>query len=260
VSYLKRLEFTYRTHIDFEFPVTEHYFTLRCMPRPSGVQRLLASELSLFPDVPWSLQRDGYGNLLQVGACRSPHSAFSFHASGRVAVDLSRRRPEPCHPSFGCPSPLTVGSPELADFLARRLPASGAPLDRAAALMEAVHRHVTYTPGVTGVNTTAAQAFSMARGVCQDESHILIALCRMAGIPARYICGLTVGEGATHAWVEVWSEGCWYGLDPTRNKRVDETYLVLAIGRDYYDCPVERGVLMGSGAQQQSVYMRVSEQ
>ena len=256
---MKRLEFTYRTHIDFEFPVTEHYFTLRCMPRPSAVQRLLASELSLFPDVPWSLQRDGYGNLLQVGACRSPHSAFSFHASGRVAVDLSRRKPEPCHPSFGCPSPLTAGSPELAAFLAKQLPASGSPLDRAAALMEAVHEHVTYTPGVTGVNTTAAQAFSMARGVCQDESHILISLCRMAGISARYICGLTVGEGATHAWPEVYYDGAWHGFDPTRGRLTDESYLRLAVGRDAADCPVESGVFKGLCDQTQTVFMKVEE-
>lgn len=33
-----------------------------------------------------------------------------------------------------------------------------------------------------------------------------------------------------------------------------------ALGRDYYDCPVKRGVLKGSGYQKQFVYMRVSEQ
>lgn len=257
---MKRLEFTYRTHIDFEFPVVDHYFTLRCMPRPSATQRPLACQLSLFPETPWSLQRDGYGNLLQVGACRSPHSGFTFHATGTVAVDLSRRELEPCHPAFGCPSALTQSSPELRRFLSAHCPPSGTPLEQARGLMYAVHDHITYTPGVTSIHTTAAQSFALGKGVCQDESHILIALCRMAGIPARYVCGLTVGEGATHAWMEVWSDGFWYGLDPTRNKDVDETYLVIALGRDYYDCPVERGVLKGSGYQKQFVYMRVSEQ
>ena len=52
----------------------------------------------------------------------------------------------------------------------------------------------------------------------------------------------------------------WYGLDPTRNQQVDETYLTLAVGRDYQDCPVDRGVLRGGGKQVQTVYMRVSEQ
>lgn len=258
---MMQLEFTYRTHIDFEFPATDHYFTLRCLPRPSTTQHMLASHLSIVPEAYWSLQRDGYGNLLQVGVCRAPHTEFSFQASGRAAVDLSRRRPETCHPSFYCPSPLTQASPALAEFLGDNLPQAGSPLDKADALMRAVYRHVAYTPGSTGVTTTAAQAFDLAKGVCQDESHILIALCRMAGIPARYACGFTVGEGATHAWVQIWSDDkMWYGLDPTRNQQVDETYLTLAVGRDYQDCPVDRGVLRGGGKQVQTVYMRVSEQ
>lgn len=257
---MKRLEFTYSTNINFEFPAVEHYFTLRYMPRPSHTQRLLASQLSLTPEVAWSLQKDGYGNLLQVGACRAPHCAISFIASGAVSVDLSRRREEVCHPSFRCPSPLTRCSEEMVQFCLAHDPGdSRTPLERATALMNAVHSRIQYTPGVTNVDTTASQAFALGHGVCQDESHVLIALCRKCGIPARYVCGLTVGEGATHAWTEVWSGGMWYGLDPTRHKPVDETYIVIAMGRDYYDCPVERGVLRGCGAQSQTVFMRVWE-
>ena len=61
---LKRLDFTYRTSIKFEFPAIDHSFSLRYMPRPSRVQRLLACEISLTPDVAWSLQKDGFGNLM----------------------------------------------------------------------------------------------------------------------------------------------------------------------------------------------------
>ncbi len=255
-----QLEFTYRTNIRFETPATEHYFTLRCLPRPSTTQHMLSSQLSLYPEGAWSLQRDGYGNLLQVGVCRAPHTSFSFAASGRAAVDLDRRRPESCHPSFRCPSPLTRGTPEMEAFLKENLPEKGSPLEKADALMRAVYGHVTYEPGTTSISTTAAQAFAQRRGVCQDEAQILITLCRMAGIPARYACGFTVGEGATHAWVQIWNDDrMWYGLDPTRNQQVDETYLTLAVGRDYQDCPVDRGVLRGGGRQEQSVFMRVSE-
>ena len=260
MSVVLQLEFTYRTHIDFEFPATDHYFTLRCLPRPSTTQHMLASHLSLYPEGTWSLQRDGFGNLLQVGVCRTPHSSFSFQASGRAAVNLARRKPETCHPCFTCFSPLTQPSPAMREFLAEQLPKDGSPLDKADALMRAVYRHVAYTPGATNVATTAAQAFDLARGVCQDEAQILITLCRMAGIPARYACGFTVGEGATHAWVQIYSDDkMWYGMDPTRNQQVDETYLTLAVGRDYQDCPVDRGVLRGGGKQAQSVYMRVQE-
>ncbi len=257
---MKRLDFTYRTSIKFEFPAIDHSFSLRYMPRPSRVQRLLACEISLTPDVAWSLQKDGFGNLMQIGTCRAPHDSISFVVSGAVSVDLSRRQEEDCHPSFRCPSPLTWCSPELMDFARAHDPGPDrTPLERGIALMEAVNDRIVYTPRSTTVDTTAAQAFALGKGVCQDESHVLIALCRYLGIPARYCCGLTVGEGATHAWVEVWSGGMWYGLDPTRRQQVDETYLVIAVGRDYYACPVDRGVLRGGGRQEQTVYMKVRE-
>lgn len=81
-------------------------------------------------------------------------------------------------------------------------------------LMEAVYRHMSYVPGATDIHTTAAQALRGGKGVCQDYTHILLSMCRMAGIPARYAAGAMIGEGATHAWAEVWLEGMWLGSGP----------------------------------------------
>ena len=81
----------------------------------------------------------------------------------------------------------------------------------------------------------------------------------MAGIPARYVSGLPVGEGASHAWAEVWADGLWYGLDPTRGCAAHEGYLKLCVGRDYSDCPVERGVFSGGVTQTQTVFMKVTD-
>ncbi len=64
-------------------------------------------------------------------------------------------------------------------------------------------RTLTYEFGVTGVHTTAADAVAGGRGVCQDYADIMLALCRAAGLPARYVSGHLVGEGGSHAWVEV---------------------------------------------------------
>ncbi len=75
---------------------------------------------------------------------------------------------------------------ELADLLGRR-----------------VHDHFTYEWGVTTVETTAAEAWALERGVCQDYAHCMLALCRLCGLPARYVSGHLLGEGGTHAWVEV---------------------------------------------------------
>ena len=56
---------------------------------------------------------------------------------------------------------------------------------------------------MTSIATTAAEALAGGRGVCQDTAHVMIALCRAAGLPARYVSGHLLGEGGTHAWVEV---------------------------------------------------------
>jgi transglutaminase-like putative cysteine protease len=132
-------------------------------------------------------------------------------------------------------------------------------LDKAKILCAKVYEHFTYAPGETNVMTTAGEAFVAGKGVCQDYAHVLITLCRMAGMPARYVSGLFVGEGASHAWAEVWMDGLWYGIDPTHNCLADEKYLKLCVGRDYSDCPLERGVFSGWAEQTQKVFTKVTD-
>ena len=33
--------------------------------------------------------------------------------------------------------------------------------------------------------------------------HLMIVLCRLAGLPARYVSGHLLGEGVMHAWTQV---------------------------------------------------------
>ena len=139
-----------------------------------------------------------------------------------------------------------------------RLPDS--PAERAWALAQAVRARMTYIPGETGVATTAAQAFASGRGVCQDFAHIYLPLARRSGLTARYASGLPVGEGASHAWCEVWLDGVWTGIDPTRGRWTDDGYIRFNVGRDFADCPMERGVFLGLTGQRQTVFMRVSQQ
>ena len=127
-------------------------------------------------------------------------------------------------------------------------------------LQEKVHEYFTYSPGSTGIHTTAEEAFDQKQGVCQDYAHVFIALARLKGLSARYVCGLPAGKGATHAWAEVWHDGLWYGFDPTRNCPVEESYISLAVGRDYGDCPPERGIFTGFAEQSQTTFMQVSAQ
>jgi transglutaminase-like putative cysteine protease len=105
-----------------------------------------------------------------------------------------------------------------------------------------VHNALSYEHGATGIHTTAAQALALGRGVCQDYAHLMLALCRLCGLPARYVSGHLLGEGGTHAWVEVLvpapelpSEALALALDPTHDCETDLHYITVAVGRDYYD-------------------------
>lgn len=130
---------------------------------------------------------------------------------------------------------------------------------RAVELMHRFHQDFRYEKAVTDCKTTAEEAWSLRRGVCQDYAHILIALCRLMGIPARYAAGFMVGEGESHAWVEILSNGRWYGLDPTNDLVVNDDYIRLGVGRDAADCTLNRGIVIGGGTQTQRAAAAVRE-
>jgi transglutaminase-like putative cysteine protease len=122
-------------------------------------------------------------------------------------------------------------------------------------LCERVHESIDYEGGVTGIRTTAGEALSGGRGVCQDYAHIMLTTCRIAGLAARYVSGHLTGEGGSHAWVEVLRphpnvRGNWIaeGWDPTHNRRTDADYLVVAVGRDYSDVAPLSGTYDGPDA------------
>ncbi len=120
-----------------------------------------------------------------------------------------------------------------------------------------VHRALNYEWGITSVNTTASEALAGGRGVCQDYAHIMLAACRHAGVPARYVSGHLPGEGGSHAWIEVLhpvpgqSRSTWVaeGWDPTHDRKITGDYLVIAVGRDYADVAPLSGTYNGDGVE-----------
>lgn len=97
-----------------------------------------------------------------------------------------------------------------------------------------------YGSGATGVHTTAAQALMIGTGLCQDYAHIMLAICRAAGIAARYVSGHMLADGGSHAWVEVLvpqPDGDFRAVafDPTNRRRPNMSYAIVAVGRDYRD-------------------------
>ncbi len=106
-----------------------------------------------------------------------------------------------------------------------------------------------YERGPTSIETTSNEVLRLRFGVCQDYAHIMIAICRSAGIPARYVQGYLVGEGETHAWVEVYYPGLgWVEYDPTYNTIVGARHVKIACGRDYSDTAPITGKVIGGGS------------
>jgi len=117
-----------------------------------------------------------------------------------------------------------------------------------------VYQSMTYRYDVTGVRTTAAAALELGAGVCQDYAHVMLALCRACGLPSRYVSGHLLGQGGTHAWVEVvlpthdgTGEAIAYAFDPTHAGRGGLGYVTVAVGADYSDVAPTSGTYV-SGA------------
>ena len=94
----------------------------------------------------------------------------------------------------------------------------------------------------------------------QDFAHVMLSLCRSLKIPALYVSGYLATEiaSATHAWVEVLIPGVgWCPLDPTHNCQVDETYVKIAVGRDYADVPPVTGQYKGTLDRQLQVQVNI---
>ena len=256
---MKILNFSFETELRFSEPVTRHNFVLRCLPSTTPTQTVLEAQTMVTPTTTIAHQTDGFGNLVQVGRIDPKHREFSFTSSGTVVVEVETDASEPLHPMYLRPSRMTQPGPHVAAFaedvlrVCRNLP----PYDKALRLSNALHATMAYEQGVTDVGTCAEEALAGGRGVCQDFAHVLVALCREAGVAARYVNGFLIGEGETHAWVEVY-DGChWRGVDPTNNALVSNDYIALAHGRDFSDCPIERGVFRGNAHQRQKVHVQV---
>ncbi len=254
------LSFFFDTELQFSAGVTEHEFLLRCLPAELPEQEILSHTFTILPeDAKTSFGTDAFGNCFCSGRLEREHDRFRYTLQGKARRDDAlREKSEEAAPFYRYPSPLTQPTEELDDFLKDIVPERGGALEIAGILSDSVHEHFIYAPGETGISTTAGEAFRRARGVCQDYAHVFITLCRMAGIPARYVSGLPVGEGARHAWEEVWADGIWHGLGPGREARAGERYWPVGVGGGDGDCPIERGVFLGGADQTQTVFMKVT--
>lgn len=260
---MKRLHFDYSMGIYYDSPIENCHYTIKCFPAESERQRLEELHISVEPRNNSGRGVDSFGNRYIYGTVLQPHDTFFFHTSGVVAAGTAESEAVTNEGMLGAyryPFGLTVPGEGLKYYFAGA-DFSGCLSDyeKALYLMRRLYKDFSYVKGVTNVNTAAEEAWKLRRGVCQDYAHILTALCRMAHIPARYVAGMLIGEGCSHAWVEICSGGRWYALDPTNNCVVTDSHIKLGVGRDAADCAINRGVLHGSAKQRQEIKVVVKE-
>ncbi len=259
---MQELQFSYRMRLDFSEPAAKHQFTLRMFPKTDARQQIMECEVKLEPECNLSKGEDTFGNRYLYGEISQEHTCFSVEVFGRAAVDrkdVFLWREDEIN-RYRYPSRYTKTGEKLRTYFAKVKKESGKTgYAFAKDLMDQLYRDIQYRQGVTTISTTAEEALIQKQGVCQDYAHIMIALCRLEGIAARYVVGMMLGEGYSHAWVEVCTDGVWHGIDPTNRRLVDENYIKISHGRDYQDCIVNRGVFLGGGIQTQTVKVEVKQ-
>ncbi len=248
--------FNYLTIIDFDAPVYSHSIKLKCIPFSIGTQTV--ESYSLIIDSNWKIlpSIDVFGNQDAFGYLQESHHSLSYVSSGIILTDNYK------FPADRLPLNLYFQSTFLTEIppSLKSLKFNGASLvDRAGEISHWIYTQMCYAHGYTNSETTAAQFFELKKGVCQDFSHLMIAICRENGICSRYVAGLILGIGQTHAWVEVWDGHFWIGFDPTNDCRIYDGYLKLCVGRNAREASVSNGVYMGNSNQKTTVNVFVKE-
>ncbi|MDR1747328.1 MAG: transglutaminase family protein [Tannerella sp.] len=243
---MKRLTYLFKTRVTFSDAISNHSFLLRCVPSDNDYQKLVSGTCEVSPCCRLSRSEDVFGNLVHSGVISEPHDSFVYESGGEVTLADVYALNEPLNRIYLYPSPYTAMDERLFSMLQTvEISADMSVTDKVSMLSDAVYKNIDYAPAATTVHTTASEALAIGRGVCQDYSHILIALCRASGIASRYVAGFYEGEKYTHAWVEYYEKDGWKAIDPTNNRAVECGYVKLSHGRDYEDCSVERGVFTG---------------
>lgn len=247
---MKRVNFYFSTKLTFDDYVHDHSFALRIIPPETETQHIFSCSLNISPYVSTQQTVDAFGNNVTAGYIKGDHRFLDFEIKGTAEVDSAKQRTD-YMPCYLYQSEYTAPDEQLRNFYNENKDRCvGSISDRAAFFSDILSDIIKYKKDVTDTTTTAAQAFELKAGVCQDFSHILISLLRMDGIPARYIAGLAFCDGETHSWVEYWTGDRWEGIDPANNCPVSDDYLVISQGRDFRDCAIDRGVMFGKYTKQ----------
>lgn len=270
-----RVRLVHVTRFDYTADVVEGVMEVRLGPFSDSTQRWDRFHIGVTPTGSVRQYIDGFGNRTHLVTVGKPHRTLEVATRSELSTTLEDPIAAPAKPprplllsdqiDFLAPSPLVPALPEFSELLTQAgSTRHAASFDGVRTLSRLVHDHFTYERNVTTVGTTVAEVMRLRSGVCQDFAHVLIGLCRTAGVPARYVSGYTVSDQppgdappptqASHAWVEAYTPTHgWRGFDATNDMVVGSAHVKAAVGRDYADVSPTRGSFRGHAEQQLSV-------
>jgi transglutaminase-like putative cysteine protease len=266
-----RIQISHETVYRYEEPARGVIQTLRLTPRNHDGQYVESWRIDVSENCQLDQHEDAFGNITHVFTAEGPLSELRVCVDGQVdtqdtsgvVVGTIERFP----PSLYLrETPLTRIDPAIADFAEVSRRVGDDPLKILHDLLERLHDEMVFDNTPTVATTTAAEAFALKRGVCQDLTHIFIAAARGLAIPARYIGGhfhrddgLSEQE-AGHAWAEAFVPGLgWIAFDTANGLCATDAHVRVAVGLDYMGAAPVRGSRYGGGNEALDVAVRVNQ-
>ena len=272
------------TRFSYYAPVSESAMEMRLHPRTDARQRCLAFNLIVTPSASSDSYSDYLGNVIYSFDIPGRHTELTLTSHATVETSQPPPLPEMLPPDawqalddeiaegdfWEALAPSTFArSTRLLQALADEwdIRRRDDPLHMMREINACIYTTFAYAPESTSVDSSIDLALETRQGVCQDFTHVMIALVRKLGIPCRYVSGYLyhrgddhdrAAEGAMHAWCEAYLPGLgWVGFDPTNNSIAGERHIRVAIGRDYADVPPTRGVFKGNSDHELCVAVQV---
>jgi len=280
---MNRLRIRHVTGFQYEGAATASYNEARMLPVTGDGQLVLYSNLDISPMSSTHSYVDYWGTRVSSFEILGQHSELSLTATSLIevrprdhverqltwdelAVETARAT---AYVEQLAQTPRTRPPQEVVELAQQLVAQHDDPCSAALAICTAIGERIEYMPGVTGVHTTAMEAWEHRKGVCQDITHLAIGALRSIGIAARYVSGylhpqpdaaigVTVA-GESHAWVE-WYCGQWHGFDPTNLIDIGERHVIVGRGRDYNDVAPLRGVYAGPSSSKLFVTVEITRE
>jgi transglutaminase-like putative cysteine protease len=267
-----RIRISHSTSYRYQTPATSVIQMLRLTPRNHDGQYVADWRIDVSTDCRLDQHEDAFGNITHAFTAEGPFSELSVLVEGEVETrdthGVVRGAVERFPPSlFLRETLLTSPDAHIARLAtASRDDAQGNVLNLLHLILQRLHDEMVYDLDPTQATTTAAEAYALRRGVCQDLTHVFIAAARSLGIPARYVGGYFRREdgvneqGAGHAWAEAFvPELGWVAFDAANGLCATDTHVRVAVGLDYLGAAPLRGTRYGGTGEVLSVKVRVDQ-